>query len=246
MINIVDRLVTREITKEEDLLEALSDYPELEYCDFLDYPGDVDDVLISVKAGIRNDWEKVQSLRVIYGKWSKILMAVLYFKENSECEIQFLKKNFDLNNEREVYAKLEEEKDEPEILDWENFRWGARMSILLTALFSLLILLPPQHPNTLWSAAGIAVFFGSCYTLGSAVSSVDGSYVKSCEKPKTMIYRVTGNVSLLVIILATTTNLMWSRMAGQTVFKDGGSIKITYREKLFDYERKDIEISKRP
>lgn len=240
MINIIERLITREITKEEDLLEALSDYPELEYCDLLDHPGDVDDVLISVKAEIRNDWEKVQSLRVIYGKWSKILMAVLYFKENSECEIQFLKKNFDLNNEREVYAKLEEEKDEPEILDWENFRWGARMSVLLTALFSLLILLPPQHPNTLWAAAGIAVFFGSCYTLSGAVNSVNESFLEACNKPKTLIYRVTGNVSILVIVLAITTNLMWSRVAGEIVVKDGGSTVITYKEELFDYERKDI------
>lgn len=34
MIEIVDRLATREITNEKDILEALSEYPELEYCDF--------------------------------------------------------------------------------------------------------------------------------------------------------------------------------------------------------------------
>jgi hypothetical protein len=139
MIEIVDRLATREITNEKDILEALSEYPELEYCDFLDYPGDVDDILICVKVEIRNDWERVQNLKVIYGKWSKILMAVLYFKENSECEIQFLKKNFDLDNEQEVYTKLEEEKDEPKILDFDNIKWGVLTGVLLSIIVGFLI-----------------------------------------------------------------------------------------------------------
>lgn len=233
-------LIGSESTKEWDVIKALNEYQTLDYGDLLDYPEDVDGVLNLLDDNVRNDWEVVQSLKVVYGRWSKILVAIFFFNEDHDCETLYLNDEFDWEHEQEVYAKLEEEKDEPEILDWENFRWGARMSILLTILFYLLILLPPQHPNTLWSAAGIAVFFGSCYTLSSAVSSVNESYLEACNKPKTMMYRVAGNVSILVIILATTTSLMWSRMAGQTVVKDGGSIVITYKEELFDYERKDM------
>lgn len=233
-------LIGSESTKEWDVIKALNEYQTLDYGDLLDYPEDVDGVLNLLDDNVRNDWEVVQSLKVVYGRWSKILVAIFFFNEDHDCETLYLNDEFDWEHEQEVYAKLEEEKDEPEILDWENFRWGARMSILLTILYYLLILLPPQHPNTLWSAAGIAAFFGSCYTLSSAVSSVNESYLEACNKPKTMMYRVAGNVSILVIILATTTSLMWSRMAGQTVVKDGGSIVITYKEELFDYERKDM------
>lgn len=239
-------LINSESTKEWDVIKSLNEYQNLDYGDLLDYPEDVDGVLNLLDDNIKSDWEIVSSLKVVYGRWSKILVAIFYFDENHDCKTLYLNDGFDWTYERVRKKEIEEAIDEPEILDWENFRWGARVAVLLTILFYLLILLPPQHPNTLWSAAGIAVFFGSCYVLSGAVSSVDGSYVRSCEKPKTMIYRVTGNVSLLVIVLATTTNLMWSRMAGQTVVKDGGSIVITYKEKLFDYERKDIEISKRP
>lgn len=233
-------LIGSESTKEWDVIKALNEYQTLDYGDLLDYPEDVDGVLNLLDDNVRNDWEVVQSLKVVYGRWSKILVAIFFFNEDHDCETLYLNDEFDWEHEQEVYAKLEEEKDEPEILDWENFRWGARMSILLTILFYLLILFPPQHPNTLWSAAGIAVFFGSCYTLSSSVSSVNESYLEACNKPKTMMYIVAGNVSILVIILATTTSLMWSRMAGQTVVKDGGSIVITYKEELFDYERKDM------
>ena len=223
-------LIGSESTKEWDVIKALNEYQTLDYGDLLDYPEDVDGVLNLLDDNVSNDWEVVQSLKVVYGRWSKILVAIFFFNEDHDCETLYLNDEFDWEHEQEVYAKLEEEKDEPEILDWENFSWGARMSILLTILFYLLILLPSQHPNTLWSAAGIAVFFGSCYTLSSAVSCVNESYLEACNKTKTMMYRVAGNVSILVIILATTTSLMWSRMAGQTVVKDGGSIIITYKE----------------
>lgn len=236
MIDLIDS----ESTKEQDVIKALDEYETLDYGDLLDYPEDVDGVLNLLDDNIKSDWEMVSSLKVVYGRWSKILIAVFFFNEDHDCETLYLNDEFDWEHEQEVYAKLEEEKDEPEILDWNNFRWGARMSVLLTILFYLLILLPPQHPNTLWSAAGIAVFFGSCYVLSGAVSSVKESYLEACNKPKTMIYRVTGNISILVIVLAATTSLMWSRMAGQTVVKDGGNIVITYKEELFDYERRDV------
>ena len=230
-------LIGSESTKEWDVIKALNEYQTLDYGDLLDYPEDVDGVLNLLDDNIKNDWEVVQSLKVVYGRWSKILVAIFFFNEDHDCETLYLNDEFDFNYER---VRKIEAKDEPKILDWNNFRWGANMSILLTILFGLLILLPPQNHNTLWSAAGIAVFFGSCYVLSSAVSSVRGSYVEPCEKPRTVIYRVTGNVSFLVITLAISTNLMWSRVAGETVVKDGGSIVITYREKLFDYERKDM------
>lgn len=239
-------LIDSESSKEWDVIKALNEYQTLDYGDLLDYPEDVDAVLNLLDDNIRSDWEVVQSLKVVYGRWSKILVAIFYFDENCDCETLYLNDEFDFNYEKVRKMEIEEAIDEPEILDWENFRWGATMSILITILFYLLILLPPQNPNTLWSAAGIAVFFGSCYVLSGAVSSVNESYLEACNKPKTVIYKVTGNVSILVIVLAITTNLMWSRVAGETVVKDGGSIVITYREKLFDYERKDIEISKRP
>lgn len=236
MIDLIDS----ESAKEWDVIKALGEYETLDYGDLLDYPEDVDGVLNLLDDNVKSDWEMVQSLKVVYGRWSKILVAIFFFNEDHDCETLYLNDEFDWEHEKEVYAKLEEEKDEPELLDWENFRWGARMSVLLTILFYLLILLPPQHSNTLWSVAGIAVFFGSCYVLSGAVSSVKESYLEACNKPRTMIYRVTGNVSVLVIVLATTTSLMWSRMAGQTVVKDGGNIVITYKEELFDYERRDV------
>lgn len=239
MIEIVDRLATREITNEKDILEALSEYPELEYCDFLDYPGDVDDILICVKVEIRNDWERVQNLKVIYGKWSKILMAVLYFKENSECEIQFLKKNFDLDNEQEVYTKLEEEKDEPKILDFDNIKWGVLTGVLLSIIVGFLILLPFSTPKDNWITLCIFLFFGICYTLGSVYESV-GEY----RKPKTTLYRLIGNFVSLMVVLFGSMYVMWSFVAGKTRIIDGGSRKVIYKEEVFDFKRFDIKKDK--
>lgn len=231
MIEIVDRLATREITNEKDLLETLSEYPELEYCDFLDYPGDVDDILICVKVEIRNDWDKVQNLRVIYGKWSKILMAVLYFKENSECEIQFLKKNFDLDNEQEVYAKLEEEKDEPKIIDFGNIKWGVLTGGLLSIIVGFLILKPLDTPRDNWMVLCVILFCGFCFILGTVSEELG-----ELKKPHTTLYRSIGNFVSLMVVLFGLIYVMWSFVAGKTRIIDGGSRKVIYKEEVFDYE----------
>lgn len=235
MIEIVDRLATREITNEKDLLETLSEYPELEYCDFLDYPGDVDDILICVKVEIRNDWDKVQNLRVIYGKWSKILMAVLYFKENSECEIQFLKKNFDLDNEQEVYAKLEEEKDEPEILDFDNIKWGVLTGVLLSIVVGFLILKPLDTPRDNWMVFCVILFCGFCFILGTVSEELE-----DLNKPRTKIYRLIGNFGSLIVVLFGLMYGMWGFVAGKVRIIDGGKREVVYKKDVFDYERRDV------
>ena len=238
MIEIVDRLATREITNEKDILEALSEYPELECCDFLDYPGDVDDILICVKVEIRNDWERIQNLKVIYGKWSKILMAVLYFKENSECEIQFLKKNFDLDNEQEVYTKLEEEKDEPKILDFDNIKWGVLTGVLLSIIVGFLILKPLDTSRDTWMVLCVILFCGFCFILGT-VSEELGEY-SELKKPHTTLYRSIGNFVSLMVVLFSLQYVMWSFVAGKIRIIDGGKGEVVYKKDVFDYERREL------
>lgn len=235
MIEIVDRLVTREITNEKDILEALSEYPELEYCDFLDYPGDVDDILICVKVEIRNDWERVQNLKVIYGKWSKILMAVLYFKENSECEIQFLKKNFDLDNEQEVYTKLEEEKDEPKILDFDNIKWGVLTGVLLSIIVGFLILKPLDTPRDNWMVFCVILSCGFCFILGTVSEELE-----DLNKPRTKLCRLIGNFISLMVVLFSLQYVMWSFVAGKIRIIDGGKGEVVYKKDVFDYERREV------
>jgi hypothetical protein len=114
------------------------------------------------------DWDK----RI--GRWSKILVAVFYFDENCDCETLYLNDEFDWEDEQEVYTKLEEEKDEPKILDFDNIKWGVLTGVLLSIIVGFLILLPFSTPKDNWITLCIFLFFGICYTLGSVYESVGG------------------------------------------------------------------------
>ena len=229
-------LIGSESTKEWDVIKALNEYQTLDYGDLLDYPEDVDGVLNLLDDNIKNDWEMVQSLKVVYGRWSKILVAIFYFDENCDCETLYLNDEFDLEDEQEVYTKLEEEKDEPKILDFDNIKWGIFTGGLLNLIVVFLILLPFSTPKDNWITLCVFLFFGICYTLGSVYESV-GEY----RKPKTTLYRLIGNFVSLMVVLFGSMYVMWSFVAGKTMTIDGGSRKVIYKEEVFDFKRFDIK-----
>lgn len=235
-------LIGSESTKEWDVIKALNEYQTLDYGDLLDYPEDVDGVLNLLDDNIKSDWEVVQSLKVVYGRWSKVLVAIFFFNEDHDCETLYLNDEFDWENEQEVYTKLEEEKDEPKILDFDNIKWGVLTGVLLSIIVGFLILLPFSTPKDNWITLCIFLFFGICYMLGS-VSKELGSYCE-LKKPHTALYRSIGNFVSLMVVLFGSMYVMWSFVAGKTRIIDGGSRKVIYKEEVFDFKRFDIKKDK--
>lgn len=232
-------LIDSESSKEWDVIKALNEYQTLDYGDLLDYPEDVDGVLNLLDDNLKSDWEVVQSLKVVYGRWSKILVAIFFFNENHDCETLYLNDEFDWENEQEVYTKLEEEKDEPKILDFDNIKWGIFTGGLLNLIVVFLILMPFATPRDNWITLCIFLFFGICYMLGS-VSKELGGYCE-LKKPHTALYRSIGNFVSLMVVLFGSMYIMWSFVAGKTMTIDGGSRKVIYKEEVFDFKRFDIK-----
>lgn len=228
-------LINSESTKEWDVIKALNEYQTLDYGDLLDYPEDVDGVLNLLDDHIKNDWEVVQSLKVVFGRWSKVLVAIFFFNEDHDCETLYYNDEFNEEHEQEVYTKLEEEKDEPKILDFGNIKWGVLTGVLLSIIVGFLILLPFSTPKDNWITLCIFLFFGICYTLGSVYESV-GEY----RKPKTTLYRLIGNFGCLMVALFGLTYVMWSFVAGKTRIIDGGKWEVVYKKDVFDYERREV------
>lgn len=231
-------LINSESTKEWDVIKALNEYQTLDYGDLLDYPEDVDGVLNLLDDSVKNDWEKVQSLKVVFGRWSKVLVAVFYFDENCDCETLYLNDEFDLDNEREVYAKLEEEKDEPKILDFDNIKWGVLTGVLLSIIVGFLILKPLDTSRDTWIVLCVILFCGFCFILGT-VSEELGEY-SELKKPHTTLYRLIGNFGCLMVVLFGLTYVMWSFVAGKTRIIDGGKREVVYKKEVFDYERREV------
>ena len=231
-------LIGSESTKEWDVIKALNEYQTLDYGDLLDYPEDVDGVLNLLDDNVKNDWEMVQSLKVGYGRWSKILVAIFYFDENCDCETLYLNDEFDLEGEQEVYTKLEEEKDEPKILDFDNIKWGIFTGGLLNLIVVFLILMPFATPRDNWITLCVILFCGFCFILGT-VSEELGEY-SELKKPHTTLYRLIGNFGCLMVVLFGLTYVMWSFVAGKTRIIDGGKREVVYKKDVFDYERREV------
>lgn len=232
-------LINSESTKEWDVIKALNEYQTLDYGDLLDYPEDVDAVLNFLDDNVKSDWEMVQSLKVAYGKWSKVLVAIFFFNEDHDCETLYLNDEFDWEDEQEVYAKLKEEKDEPNVLDFDNIKWGIFTGGLLNIIAGFLIFMPLATSRDNWITLCIFLIFGICYTLGS-VSKELGDYCE-LKKPHTALYRSIGNFMSLMVVLFSSMYIMWGFVAGKTMVIDGGSRKVIYKEKVFDFERIDIK-----
>lgn len=234
MIDLIDS----ESAKEWDVVKALNEYQTLDYGDLLDYPEDVDAVLNFLDDNVKSDWEMVQSLKVAYGKWSKVLVAIFFFNEDHDCETLYFNDEFDWEDEQEVYAKLEEEKDEPKVLDFDNIKWGVFTGGLLNLIVVFLILKPFATPKANWVNLCIFLFLGICYTLGSINGELGECRAK---KPRTALYRRIGNFSSLIVVLFGSMYIMWGFVAGETMIIDGGSRKVIYKEEVFDFERIDIK-----
>ena len=231
-------LINSESTKEWDVIKALNEYQTLDYGDLLDYPEDVDGVLNLLDDSVKNDWEKVQSLKVVFGRWSKVLVAVFYFDENCDCETLYLNDEFDLDNEREVYAKLEEEKDEPKILDFDNIKWGVLTGVLLSIIVGFLIFKPLDTPRDSWMVFCVILFCGFCFILGT-VSEELGEY-SELKKPHTTLYRSIGNFVSLIVVLFGLMYGMWGFVAGKVRIIDGGKREVVYKKDVFDYDSREV------
>lgn len=232
MIDLIDS----ESTKEQDVIKALDEYQTLDYGDLLDYPEDVDGVLNFLDDNIKSDWERVQSLKVVFGRWSKVLVAVFFFNEDHDCETLYLNDEFDWENEQEVYAKLEEEKDEPKILDFDNIKWGIFTGGLLNLIMVFLILKPLDTPRDSWIVFCVILFCGFCFILGTISEELG-----ELKKPRTALYRRIGNFSSLIVVLFGSIYIMWSFVAGKTRIIDGGRREVVYKKDVFDFEMIDIK-----
>lgn len=224
-------LINSESTKEWDVIKALNEYQTLDYGDLLDYPEDVDGVLNLLDDNIKNDWEKVKSLKVVFGRWSKVLVAVFYFDENCDCETLYLNDEFDLEDEQGVYTKLEEEKDEPKILDFDNIKWGVLTGVLLSIIVGFLILKPLDTPRDNWITLCVILFCGFCFILGTVSEELE-----DLNKPRTKIYRLIGNFGCLMVVLFGLMYGMWGFVAGKVRIVDGGKREVVYKKDVFDYE----------
>ena len=231
-------LINSESTKEWDVIKALNEYQTLDYGDLLDYPEDVDGVLNLLDDNIKNDWEVVQSLKVVFGRWSKVLVAIFFFNEDHDCETLYLNDEFDWEDEQEVYTKLEEEKDEPKILDFDNIKWGVLTGVLLSIIVGFLILKPLDTARHSWMVFCVILFCGFCFILGT-VSEDLGEY-SELKKPKTTLYRLIGNFGSLMVVLFGLTYGMWGFVAGKTRSIDGGKREVVYKKDVFDYERREV------
>lgn len=234
MIDLIDS----ESTKEWDVIKALNEYQTLDYGDLLDYHEDVDGVLNLLDDSVNNDWEKVQSLKVVYGRWSKVLVAIFFFNEDHDCETLYLNDEFDWEDEQEVYTKLEEEKDEPKILDFDNIKWGVLTGVLLSIIVGFLILKPLDTPRDSWMVFCVILFCGFCFILGT-VSEELGEY-SELKKPHTTLYRSIGNFVSFMVVLFGLIYVMWSFVAGKTRIIDGGEREVVYKKDVFDYERREV------
>ena len=231
-------LINSESTKEWDVIKALNEYQTLDYGDLLDYPEDVDGVLNLLDDNIKNDWEVVQSLKVVFGRWSKVLVAIFFFNEDHDCETLYLNDEFDWEDEQEVYTKLEEEKDEPKILDFDNIKWGVLTGVLLSIIVGFLILKPLDTSRDTWIVLCVILFCGFCFILGT-VSEELGEY-SELKKPHTTLYRSIGNFVSFMVVLFGLIYVMWSFVAGKTRIIDGGEREVVYKKDVFDYERREV------
>ena len=231
-------LINSESTKEWDVIKALNEYQTLDYGDLLDYPEDVDGVLNLLDDSVKNDWEKVQSLKVVFGRWSKVLVAIFFFNEDHDCETLYLNDEFDWEDEKEVYTKLEEEKDEPKILDFDNIKWGVLTGVLLSIVVGFLILKPLDTPRDSWMVLCVILSCGFCFILGT-VSEELGEY-SELKKPHTTLHRLIGNFVSLMVVLFGLIYVMWSFVAGKTRIIDGGKREVVYKKEVFDYERREV------
>lgn len=231
-------LINSESTKEWDVIKALNEYQTLDYGDLLDYPEDVDGVLNLLDDNIKNDWEVVQSLKVVFGRWSKVLVAIFFFNEDHDCETLYLNDEFDWEDEQEVYTKLEEEKDEPKILDFDNIKWGVLTGVLLSIIVGFLILKPLDTSRDTWIVLCVILFCGFCFILGT-VSEELGEY-SEIKKPHTTLYRSIGNFVSFMVVLFGLIYVMWSFVAGKTRIIDGGKREVVYKKEVFDYERREV------
>lgn len=231
-------LINSESTKEWDVIKALNEYQTLDYGDLLDYPEDVDGVLNLLDDNIKNDWEVVQSLKVVFGRWSKVLVAIFFFNEDYDCETLYYNDEFDWEDEQEVYTKLEEEKDEPKILDFDNIKWGVLTGVLLSIIVGFLILKPLDTSRDTWIVLCVILFCGFCFILGT-VSEELGEY-SELKKPHTTLYRLIGNFGSLMVVLFGLMYVMWSFVAGKTRIIDGGKREVVYKKDVFDYERREV------
>ena len=231
-------LINSESTKEWDVIKALNEYQTLDYGDLLDYPEDVDGVLNLLDDNIKNDWEVVQSLKVVFGRWSKVLVAIFFFNEDHDCETLYLNDEFDWEDEQEVYTKLEEEKDEPKILDFDNIKWGVLTGVLLSIIVGFLILKPLDTSRDTWIVLCVILFCGFCFILGT-VSEELGEY-SELKKPHTTLYRSIGNFVSLIVVLFGLMYGMWSFVAGKTRIIDGGKREVVYKKDVFDYDSREV------
>lgn len=224
-------LINSESTKEQDVIKALNEYKNLDYGDLLDYPEDVDGVLNLLDDNIKSDWEMVQSLKVVFGRWSKVLVAVFFFNEDHDCETLYLNDEFDWEDEQEVYTKLDEEKDEPKILDFDNIKWGVLTGVLLSIIVGFLILKPLDNPRDNWITLCVILFCGFCFILGTVSEELE-----DLNKPRTKIYRLIGNFGCLMVVLFGLMYGMWGFVAGKVRIVDGGKREVVYKKDVFDYE----------
>ena len=231
-------LINSESTKEWDVIKALNEYQTLDYGDLLDYPEDVDGVLNLLDDNVKNDWEVVQSLKVVFGRRSKVLVAIFFFNEDHDCETLYYNDEFNEEHEQEVYTKLEEEKDEPKILDFGNIKWGVLTGVLLSIIVGFLILKPLDTSRDTWIVLCVILFCGFCFILGT-VSEELGEY-SELKKPHTTLYRSIGNFVSFMVVLFGLIYVMWSFVAGKTRIIDGGEREVVYKKDVFDYERREV------
>ena len=72
-----------------------------EVCKVLEFPDDVDRLLDKLNYEQRTDWELVNNLQVVYGKWSKVPLRMFYIKGDQEVEVYY-NKDFKIEDEYEI------------------------------------------------------------------------------------------------------------------------------------------------
>lgn len=138
----------------------------------------------------------------------------------------------------DVIIELEEEKDEPKILDFDNIKWGVLTGVLLSIIVGFLILKPLDTSRDTWIVLCVILFCGFCFILGT-VSEELGEY-SELKKPHTTLYRLIGNFGCLIVVLFGLMYGMWGFVAGKVRIIDGGKREVVYKKDVFDYDSREV------
>lgn len=90
----------------EDAINEIEEKPfETVTCKVIDYPGNVNKLLDNLNYEQQVDWEFVNKLQVVYGKWGLSPLCIFYLEGDKEVEV-WNNKNYYWHRENEARDQL--------------------------------------------------------------------------------------------------------------------------------------------